>query len=191
MWKYLEYVRNSGVNSSLFNHLEQHFLASLTRHIKLSWVPQLGQLQWPQQNAYALAEEMDCCQPASMAVAASPYTERVCENECGTPYVMPHIFAWHQFSFFSCSGVSLWNSCSLLSPLRTRQVFLGLKHWYAPFSAMWDCRFRTEAAGACVPPGQGDPHSSVAQGVAEGAVAAAPIAQLHPAPKPPAMGREH
>lgn len=106
MWKYLEYVKNSGVNSSLFKHLEQHFLASLTRHIKLSWVPQLGQLQWPQQNMYVLAEEMDCSQPANMAVAASPYTECVCENECGTLYVTLHVFAWHQFSFFTCSGVS-------------------------------------------------------------------------------------
>lgn len=106
MWKYLEYVKNSGVNSSLFKHLEQHFLASLTHHIKLSWVPQLGQLQWPQQNVYVLAEEMDCSQPANMAVAASPYTECVCENECGTLYVTLHVFAWHQFSFFTCSGVS-------------------------------------------------------------------------------------
>lgn len=80
----------------------------------------------------------------------------------------------------------------LQSPLRACQVFHGLKHWYAPFSVMWDCCFQTEAADDCVPPGQGDPNSSVAQGVAEGAVvAAAPITQLNRAPKPPAMGREH
>lgn len=204
MWKYLKYMRNSKVNSSLFKHLKQQFLASLTCHIELSWVQKLCQLQWPQQNesshcyfgrvnAIVSAYEYGCnCFPLHWACACKWVQNSI------IIYATPHALAWYQFSSFTCPGASLWLLVlQFLQSAVTSQSSSDISQAEATvYSVLWDvglCHFRTEEAGVSLPPGQGYPNKSVTQVVAEGAVAAAPIVPLHPAPTPTCteVGREH